>query len=405
MSEAIASPAGVASFTGPRMGPAVDVLYIGDLTRRAEAVERAVEETLLNARIGLSTGLLHLSSRNDDAAVVEPVLQLVETGAALSCDADWRVVAQLIVLLDPELLLNRRPDTPLKPIADRVLAVADRPIDDERLAFKRTRLRELFGDAVIWTATRYDVLAALRAAGVPTTGGIWESFAGCPANPDRYGPAMRGRPVVGAVIPGGEGQWPRDEAVAALWDTQRHTVRFLGPTPPAPLAGQAELVAPGERSHARFVAGLHAFVYFPEAVPSELPLTAIGTCLANDIPVLLPPALRHVVGKGPVYVAPERAAATLRETLAARRNDSSAGFDPAGAPPADGRLGRRPGRPAPAPRAPSHARDAVSRPAGSGWATSPRLLALARRLPAVEPVFVSLSQAVGLIEAAGFPCG
>lgn len=380
-----------------------DVIYIGDFSRDSEGVCRAVEEARLNAGLGLKTGFLHLSSTGSGPAINGYVLQLLGDGLVAAYDPDELVSAKLVILIDVERILNTRLPVPMRVISDQVVAIADRALTDEHMAFKNVRLREIFGDVVTWSATTYDVLSGLRAAGLKTTGTIWESFGGIRAVPKPQSDRQSSRQVIGAVILPGKDHWPGNaDEMARIWDCDRYVVRVLGAIPDHPEARRMDVTARHERSVAQFVSGLNALVYYPRGRPAELPMLAIGICLANDIPVLLPPELRHVVGKGPIYVGPDGVAATLLRELGPDPNDSITSFDPAEThfrrmqswsggvriPRIGGKRTKR------VMMFPSN---------GDGLGHVNRLLSVARRLPAdVEPVFVSLSQAVDLIRGAGF---
>ncbi len=380
-----------------------DIIYVGDFSRDSEGVFRAVEEARINAGLGLKTGFLHLQSKGSQPTINGYVLQLLEDGSVAAYDPDELVSARLVILIDVERILNTRLAVPMRVISDQVIAIADRALTDEHMAFKNVRLREIFGDVVIWSATTYDVLSGLRAGGLKTTGTIWESFGNIGAVPKPQPDRQLSRQIVGTVVPSRKDHWPANaDEIARIWDCDRYVVRVLGAAPDHPVAQGMDVTAVHERSAVQFVSGLDALVYYPNGRPSELPMLAIGTCLANDVPVLLPPELRHVVGKGPIYVGQEGVAATLARELGPDRNDSITSFDPAEAH--FRRLqswfgGVR------GPRTSSRRTKRVMMfPSnGDGLGHVNRLLSVARRLPRdVEPVFVSLSQAVDLIRGAGF---
>jgi hypothetical protein len=380
-----------------------DVVYFGDYTRSGDGNDRSLEEARMNFELGIATGFVHVGSKGASGRISEGVLQAARTGVIATLDPDELVLAKLAIITDPELVLNSRCDLPLRIIADRVLAIADRGISADHLEFKRERLREIFGDTVIWTATTYDVLSDLRSQGLRTTGTIWESYGHQPVNLDLTRHSTGSRPIMGTVVPQGQQHWPEREAdIARIWDTRRYVVRVLGPSLPPSLVEAATLTTPGERSQVQFVAGLNAFLYYPSGRPTELPMLAIGTCLANEIPVLLPPELRPVVGSGPRYVAASHVEEMLRREIGPERADSATGFDPLEAH--QRRLQLWSGGTSPCRVRRRSPRRAMLFPSnGEGLGHVNRLISVASRLPDdVEPVFVSLSQAVGLIEGAGF---
>lgn len=382
----------------------LDVVYIGDFSRPSEAVERTIEEARMNAALGVVTGFIHIAPRTP-AAIHPVVLQMARDGTVLTLDGDQLATARLAIIVDPEFVLNSRRDLPLRIIADGILVIADRMIPEDHIAFKRERLREIFGDVVTWTATTYDVLSDLRRQGVSTSGTLWEAYGCQPGNPDLQRLVPGARPIVGTVVPASGGaQWPeREEDFARIFDAGRYFIRVHAAALPPALAGTALLTTPDERSQIQFVAGLQAFLYYPPARPAELPMLAIGTCLANEVPVLLPPHLRDAIGKGPRYVDIRDVPDMLAREVRRARAESVTGFDPLEAHQRRLQFWCGGTIAAHVPAAPAPKRVMLFPSNGEGLGHVNRLLSVATRLPEdVEAVFVSLSQAVSLMEETGF---
>jgi UDP:flavonoid glycosyltransferase YjiC (YdhE family) len=398
-------PDGGSAFQHPseQRATSLDVAYVGDFSMRCDAVQRVVEEVLLNAQIGYRTGIAHMPSTNDQALpIAAGIREAVDTGAALSIDYFDVTDARVVIVAGAATALDKRPRLPVRISADRVLAILDNPLPEEGIRQRHARLVQYFGEEIWWTATAFDVLEQVRSAGLRTLGTIWQAFGCLKPMPNRYHWAKGSRLVIGTACGAGAEHWPTDlNALAAIWDSERYRVRVTGSPPVSDHTKQWDILAPDQRSHVRFASGLNAFVYYPDGRPLDLPLTAIGTCLAAGIPVFLPPHLKSVLGKGPRYVAVESLARELHAEMTESSRPSTTRFDAVeahrrrmrfwvGGSPA--RRPRRTGR-----------RALFFSSNGEGLGHVTRLLAIARKLPSdVTPIFGSLSHGIGVIEDAGY---
>jgi UDP:flavonoid glycosyltransferase YjiC (YdhE family) len=386
-----------------RRTTALDIVYVGDFRVPCDPVRRVVEEVLLNVRIGYRTGIAHIASTDDQAFPIDPgIHEIIDTEAAVSIDYDEETRARVAIIAGAATAFDKRPRLPVRISADRVLAILDRPLPEEEIRRKHTRLAQYFGESIWWTATAYDVLAQLRSAGVRTLGTIWQAFGCVDPTPTRYVWTAGSRPVVGTACGEEAEHWPADPgALPVIWDSRRYRVRVVGAPPLTEHTKDWAILAPDERSHVRFASGLNAFLYYPDHRPLDCPLTAIGACLAAGIPVFVPPHLRPALGKGPRYVAVESLARELHTEVTETSRPSTTRFNAvdahrrrmrywlgATATPATCRSGRR-------------ALFFSSNGEGLGHVT--RLLAIARKLPPdVTPIFGSLSHGIGVIEDAGY---
>lgn len=260
---------------------------------------------------------------------------------------------------------------------------------------------QFLGEVISWSATTYDALGALREAALPTLGTIWESYGQVTPSPAALHWHDGSRPIVGTAVGPGLDHWPGDpDTRARLWDERRYRIQVVG-TPPQPAPGW-EILAPDARHPIRFVSRLAAFIYYPEGRPANLPLTAIGACIATDIPVYVAPHLKPAIGKGPHYVPSQAAAEAVVEGLSSPLKLGSAAFDPL-------EMHRRRmrfwlGAPAAPPARRKQRRVMLFASNGDGLGHITRLIAIARKLPPeVSPSFVTLSSGISLIEDAGFP--
>jgi UDP:flavonoid glycosyltransferase YjiC (YdhE family) len=381
----------------------LDIVYVGDFGLRCDAVQRVVEEVLLNAQIGYRTGIAHMPSTTGlGQPIAVGIREVIDTGAALSIDYFDETDARVAIIAGAATALDKRPRLPVRISADRVLAILDNPLPEERITQRNLRLVQYFGDGIWWTATTFDVLEQLRSAGLRTLGTIWQAFGYLKPTPNRYHWAKESRLVIGTACGAGVEHWPIDlNALAAIWDSERYRVRVTGSPSISDHTKQWDILAPDQRSHVRFVSGLNAFLYYPDGRPPDLPVTAIGSCLAAGIPVFLAPHLKPVLGKGPQYVAAQRLAHEMHAEMTESSRPSTTRFDAVEAHRRRMRfwLG---GTPKHLPRRGGR-RALLFSSNGDGLGHVTRLLAIARKLPSgLTPVFGSLSHAIGVIEDAGY---
>lgn len=380
----------------------LDVVYVGDFRVRSDSLTRAVEEVLMNGHLGYRSGLAHIPSNDrDDGPILPEVLELIDHNLALSIDYEAPATADLIIILAPLTTLSVRPPLPVRISAEHVLAILDFPASVEMIAARNKRLIQHFGNVISWAATAYDALACVQESGVSALGTIWQPFGYIRPTPTRLMPGKVGRYLIGATAGAGAEHWPAEESAAsAIWNTGKYRVRLMGDVVPPRGVLASDVLKPYERPPARFVSRLDAFVYYPDGRPRDLPLTAIGTCLAADIPVLVPPHLKPAIGKGPVYATPSAVGAALEAELPPHERSSTPRFNAL-------EIHKRRMRfwlpkPSRAPQRPQRTALFVSSN-GDGLGHVTRLLAIARKLgPDVAPVFASMSLGIGIIRDAGY---
>ncbi len=219
-------------------------------------------------------------------------------------------------------------------------------------------------------------------------------------------------------------KWPPDRAAVleAYPDDPRFRVRILGGGPflselmgePLPSTWEVQPFTPGAAP--RFLREVDAYVYFFHPRWVEAFGRAILEALAAGCPAILPEALAPLFGEVAIVAGRRDAPARALELCGDRsrwRELSEAGrtfVHERFAPQVHvSRVERLIG----APRAVSRPAAASARAVrvmfftsnGVGLGHLSRCLAMARRLPAgIEPVFVSLSQAVHLVRELGYPC-
>ncbi len=304
--------------------------------------------------------------------------------ALVRVDQPWRALDGT-VLLDPAAAVAN---------AAELLGVVDRP---PRLVAADPLLR-----------------AALAAEGLAHDDEIWPPVTGLrsPAGP---GAAGASPPRLGRHLAGGEAAWLTIPDGTAGLTLAEEAARLAPPAHPA--AGWS--LSPGELADpGAFLHGLDAYVL--EVGPGWRAglLPALAEAVASGVPLVLPPSLRPLLGEAALYAGPGELAARLRELGDERsrvgRHEAASAFHAATTSPEAlaARLERRLGPPTPdrhraglrlASTGRSPRRALFLSPNGIGMGHVTRLLAVARRCgAALEPVFLSMSQAVGVVERMGF---
>lgn len=356
---------------------------------------------------------------------------LIDGGACELVAASTPLSCGLLEIHHPQLL-TFLPQQPLRITAEqRLLIVHHPPFAGDGTPFydvaaiART-VHEALGTTPLWAPVGPLVRAQLEALPdhPPLLAEDWVNildplpFAG-PREQPNGGPVRIGRHSRPDPL-----KWPADRAAVleAYPDDPRFVVRVLGGGrflaelmgEPLPRSWQVEPFAPGTAS--RFLRELDAYVYYFHPRWVEAFGRAVLEALAAGCPAILPEALAPLFGEVAIIAARRDAPTKALELCADRtcwRERSEAGrafVRERFAPPVHvKRIEHLIG----APRSRAVASGAPPRPVrilfftsnGIGLGHLTRCLAMARRLPAaIEPVFVSLSQAVHLLQALGYPC-
>ena len=288
----------------------------------------------------------------------------------LRIDQPWRALDGTPLLSLPQALKHAAGFCNVQP----ELACAD-PLLQERLS------HEGFAGAVLWPPT--SSLAAVEEAGQ----------------------AAR----VGRHVGGGEGAWP---AVAAHGGPVILAEAAARSAPP----GGSWLLQPGELDDpAGFLASLGTYLLTADRHWRPVLLSGLAEVLATGTPMLAAPALEPLLGPAAAYAEAEDVPAAMasmtpdrRSTLRRAARELHATLT--GPAALVTRLKEQLGPPRPHPPRLTLRRELRTRrralflsPNGIGMGHLTRLLAVARRLgPELEPVFLSMSQAVGVVEGMGY---
>jgi hypothetical protein len=413
-------------------GARYDLVILGDLRFPGGTSTSIATEIRAQAAAGYRTGLIHIKG---------PVLRfphpfhpeiraLLDAGRCELIDPDLPVAASAALVHHPQLFTNL-PVRRLRVATERVLVIVHHPpLDADGAAFYDLarideHVAEIFGFRPLWAPISATVRRQLETLALPPQlfDCDWHNLL------DRegwHGPRRRvqgPRPILGRHSRPDPLKWPATRAAAleVYPDDPGYDVRILGGgqfltellgSIPANWQVQPfDAMAPKQ-----FLAGIDFFVYYHHPRWIEAFGRVVLEALASGCVAILPPSFEALFGKAALY-APPSAAASLARALHAEpdrfRDQSERGYAILGerflperhlerldrliGPPSAGKT-----RSAPA-AAGRRKRILFVSSNGIGMGHLTRLLAIARRCsPRVEPVFITMSQALAAIEPWGF---
>ena len=419
-----------------------DILLIGDFRFPGGTSTAVATEIQAQARAGYRTGLLALKGPilKHPHPFHPAIRRLLDAGAATLADPRQPIRAPLTLAHHPQVFTHL-PSRALELETDLALLVVHHPAFDGAGAAAYDPLicdahaAAFVGAPVVWAP----VGPAVR-RGLERVRGKLEILAfdwhNCLDPADWSGPRLRPsgrRPVIGRHSRPDPLKWPPDrEAVLEVYpDDPAIDVRILGGGAfldallgSYPANWRVQRFDP--EAPRRFLDGIDFFVFYHHPHWIEAFGRTILEALASGCVVVLPPHFEPLFGPAALYAEPSGVRALILATHAdpgAFARQSAIGHatlvERFSTDAHVARLGRRLGHyPAiPTTLAGSHApaaAPAMQRPRpvrrvllmssnGVGLGHLTRLLAIAKRLPAgIEPVFVTLSQALALVEAEGY---
>jgi UDP:flavonoid glycosyltransferase YjiC (YdhE family) len=416
--------------------PGYDIAVLADLRFPGGTSAAVAEELKAAAAAGYRTAVLPLKAAvlRQPHPVHPEIAAAVQAGLAELVDPEEPLDCGLALVHHPQLF-TRLPQAPLRVRADRRLLVAHHPPRDALgqpfydLAAVALNTAEALGGEVVWAPVGPAVRDQLAASPEPPplAAEDWVNVLDPEPWRTRRGGAFADelRCVVGRHSRPDPLKWPasRAEVLEVYPDDPAFRVRVLGGGPylDALLGGPPppnwEVLPFAAGAAPAFLRGVDFFLYYHHPRWVEAFGRTILEALAAGCAAVLPPSFARLFGEGAVYAEPAEAPAAalaLREDPVRFRVRSAVGeavarerFGPARH---RARLQALLG--APRPRAAPPARPARRRTRramlvtsnGVGLGHLTRTLALARRLPPeVEPVVVTMSQAVGLVRDAGVP--
>jgi Glycosyltransferase family 28 C-terminal domain len=407
-----------------------DIVAIGDLRFPGGTSTAIAEELRAQAAAGYRTGLIQLKGPllKFPHPIHPGIRRCLDEGIADLLDPDTPVAARLVLAQHPSLF-TYLPRRALRVDAQaRLLIVRHPPFDgvgqpSYDCAAIRRHAEAVLGGEVLWAPVGPAVREQLATLDDPPPlfhldwHGVLDPR---PWQVARAGP-LEARPVIGRHSRPDALKWPDDRAttLAAYPDDPAFIVRILGGGPflRELLGGYPrnwEVVPFNATPPDRFLSTVDFFVYFHHSQWVEAFGRTIIEAMASGAVAILPPHFQTLFGDGAIYAEPYEVRELVRRLHADRRafvRQSGRGpalvaqrFGPAAHVERLRGLIGRPRRSvgvASDPRRKRRVLFVTSNGVGIGHLT--RMLAVARRCPQpLEPVFLTLSQAIRIVREQGF---
>ena len=409
------------------MARQADVAILADLRFPGGTSAAIAAEIDAQAAAGYRTALIALKAPIlKFPHPIHPLLRAhLDAGRAELLDPDAAVEAGLALVHHPQVLTHL-PRGRLRLQAEHhLLVVHHPPFDADGQPFYDWRRIDhhaaaLFGRPIPWAPVGPLVRRQLRDLGLP--GGLWPDDWHNVLDPAAW--AVERAPAGATLVVGRHSRpdllkWPatREEALLVYPTAPEFEVRVLGSDPAiasllAPLPENWRLLSFGSMDVRAFLGGLDVYLFYHHPRWVEAFGRTLLEAMATGLPVVLPEHFRELFGEAALYADPVEAVDVLHRLradpdwrrhqgelargLVAERFSAARHVE---------RLRTIVGAPAAVPRPrPARTRTLLlftSNGVGLGHVT--RALAVAKRCPPeLEPVFVTLSQAAGLIEEAGY---
>ena len=407
-----------------------DIVAVGDFRFPGGTSTAVAEELRAQAAAGYRTGLIQLKGPvlKYPHPIHPEIRRCLDQGIADLLDPDAPVAARLALVQHPSLF-TYLPRRALRIEAEaRLLIVRHPPFDGsgrpgyDGAAIHR-HVEAVLGGEVLWAPVGPAVREQLAALDEPPPlfpldwHGVLDPG---PWRVARTGP-LEARPVIGRHSRPDPLKWPddREATLAAYPDDPSFVVRILGGGPfLRELVGAYprnwEVLPFNAIAPADFLSTIDFFVYFHHSQWVEAFGRTVIEAMASGAVTILPPHFETLFGDGAIYAEPHEVRELVRRLHADRRaflRQSRRGFalvEQRFGPAAHverlrGLIGRprRPARAVSITRRKRRILFVTSNGVGIGHLT--RMLAVARRCPQpLEPVFLTLSQAIRIVREQGF---
>lgn len=411
-------------------GIAYDVVAIGDFRFPGGTSSAVAEELRAQAAAGYRTGLIQLKGPvlKYPHSINAKVRACLDQGLADLLDPDETVATRLVLAHHPSLFTHL-PRRALRIQADRRLLIVRHPPFDGfgqpnyDWAVIHRHAEAMLSGEVVWAPVGPSVRGQLAALDEPPPLLDHDWYGVLDPRPwrvERNGP-LEARPVIGRHSRPDPLKWPGDAAtiLAAYPHDPSYIVRILGggpflrellgDYPPNWQVWPFNAIPPD-----RFLTTVDFFVYFHHSQWVEAFGRSIVEAMASGAVAVLPRHFETLFGEGAIYVQPHEVRDRVRQLHADRRafvRQSKRAlalvaerFGPAAHVKRLRDLIGRPSRSVRATRIPRRKRRILfvtSNGVGIGHLT--RMLAVARRCAEpLQPVFLTLSQAVRIVRDQGF---
>lgn len=400
--------------------PAYDVVILADMRSPGDTGLRIAHEIRIQHAHGFRTALIHApSGRIKSGSVRGEIHACVREGLAQVLTPSDSVSAGLLVIHGPEDVLEPIPEKLPRVNADKVVVVVSRMPDRSYSIVRKHRLLALaFQAKPVWAPISAQLREAVMKAWpeIPLEVEDWTTSLVARAWQSRV--LNWDRPVVGKL----DTELPLDFSKPEKTETKPVFqpnfpgcyVRTLQAAPIAddlPAGLQDKLVVE-EQAVGKFLDSLD-FLYVDQDDLKPVPYYGMAEAMQRGTVVLLKPELAREFGPGAVGCGANKAEETVK-ALSSQRTElsqlcrdasrnASARFSAGHHVERISRLTGRSAGPAARPK-PKRQCIAFITSNGVGLGHLTRLLCIARRLPAhVDPIFITMSQAFGIVRDFGFP--
>lgn len=400
--------------------PSYDVVILADMRAPGDAGLRIAHEIRIQHAHGFRTALAHVpSGRIKSGSVRGEIHACVRDGMAQVLTSSDVISTRLLVIHGPEDVLEPIPEKMPRIAASRIVVVVGRTPDRSYSVIRKHRLLSLaFQTQPVWAPATPNLRDALMKAwpDIPLEAEDWTVSLAARAWKERV--MAWDRPVVGRIdselaLDFGKTDKPEVKPVVQPGFAGCY-VRILqaAPITDDPPAGPLDKLAIEEQAIGKFLDSLD-FLYVDQDDLKPVPYCAVAEAMQRGTVVLVKPELARELGPGALGVGAAKAEETVKLFVRQRAELSQ--------------LAREASRNASARFAASHHAERVARLTGRaagptvqrkakrqriafitsngvGLGHLTRLLCIARRMPStVDPIFVTMSQAFGIVKDFGFP--
>ncbi len=416
-----------------------DIIAIGDFREPVCQSTTAIDQLQAAASYGYRVGIVQLKTALTDqpASLHKDLQRLVAERAVTLLDPDLAASAKLLLATDPRLFMHLPRRVVQLEARLRVVMVREAPIDraGEALYDWTTIHRhaiDIMGGPVTFAPQHGTIRRQIADLdpGARMTDENWPDILDSrPWRQKREGFCST-KPVIGRHGAPSPEVWPMDAAtlLAAYPDHRDMTIRLSGcgdvlKTVIRPFPQSWDILPEQGVAPVDFLAGLDFFVYTEHARKVGMAERSILEALASGAVTILPPSLEPAFGDAAVYAALDEIEATVWRLYADRKaytQQSRLGaqrvaerFSPSslidrllvliGSPDKEGVTTKADGRPVQPPPTRSKRRVLFITINGVGMGHLTRMLAIAKRCPdPIEPVFLTMSQALKVVREQGF---